>query len=75
MSDVWILVLGLAWGNPDNRIEMSTPVMQIERVEIVAVSREECERAASEWVRQNLGSRGYSRAFATCAGRKPTDAR
>jgi hypothetical protein len=73
MDAIWIVVLGLAWGNPDSRVTGVGEVLKIERVEVS--SEAECLRAAKDWTYTNVyGSTEYekSKPFATCAGRKPT---
>lgn len=69
----WILILGLAWGNPDSRI--SGPmgdVIKIERIEVATEA--DCKRAANDWVytnRHNSPVPSGALVFATCAGQKP----
>ncbi len=69
----WILVLGLAWSNPDSRI--SAPVGDVVKIERVEVANEAaCLRAARDWVYTNRygnNGGGNSQVFATCAGPKP----
>jgi hypothetical protein len=70
MTEVWVLILGLAWGNPESRTTQVGDVLKIERVQVA--TREQCERGAAAWMDPNrtAASSGYTRAFATCAGRK-----
>lgn len=73
MDATWIVVLGLAWGNPDSRVTSIGDVLKIERVEVSTEA--ECLRAAKDWTYTNFygaSAAGDTKPFATCAGRKPT---
>ena len=68
----WILILGLAWANPDSRLAGLGEVIKIERIEVGTES--DCKRAALDWVytnQYNPRSSGTSLVFSTCAGPKP----
>ena len=68
--ETWIIVLGLAWGNPDSRIQAPVgDVLRIERVEVATEAQ--CKQGAKDWHWENMSGYEYSRAFSTCAGRKP----
>lgn len=67
---VWILILGIAMADPSSRVTVGgAEIIKIERVEIAAETRKECEEAASNWRLDNF--RDGAKAFATCAGKRP----
>lgn len=66
----WIVVLALAWGNPDSRINSVGEVIKIERIEVATEAQ--CKKAADDWPKNTYAGRGYeyTQAWAVCVGQK-----